>query len=203
MDGTLYTNDEYLQEQGDCLIRRLARLRGKSFDLMKAETEAYQNGGPAAREGKKISLSDTLLAFGISIEENIRWREELIEPGRYVGEDPELRKTLLALGWSVPLALVTNNPVSVAWKTLACLGVSGLFMAVVGLDTCGVSKPHRAPYLKAAEILGVSPGECVSIGDRYDFDIALPLELGMGGILVGGVEDVKKVTDTVRRLFTC
>jgi phosphoglycolate phosphatase/putative hydrolase of the HAD superfamily len=30
----------------------------------------------------------------------------------------------------------------------------------------------------------------VSIGDRCDIDIALPLELGMGGILVEGVEDV-------------
>ncbi|MDR2796887.1 MAG: HAD family hydrolase, partial [Treponema sp.] len=29
-----------------------------------------------------------------------------------------------------------------------------------------------------------------SVGDRYDMDIALPLSLGMGGILVDGVEDV-------------
>ncbi|GHU60966.1 hypothetical protein FACS189445_2140 [Spirochaetia bacterium] len=34
---------------------------------------------------------------------------------------------------------------------------------------------------------------CVSIGDRYDIDLLLPLELGMGGILVDGVEDVYKV----------
>jgi phosphoglycolate phosphatase/putative hydrolase of the HAD superfamily len=27
------------------------------------------------------------------------------------------------------------------------------------------------------------------VGDRYDIDIAIPLELGMGGILVDGVED--------------
>jgi phosphoglycolate phosphatase/putative hydrolase of the HAD superfamily len=68
--------------------------------------------------------------------------------------------------------------------------VADLFGALVGLDTCGVSKPHEAPFLRAAEILGVSPAACVSVGDRCDIDIALPLELGMGGILVDGVEDV-------------
>jgi phosphoglycolate phosphatase/putative hydrolase of the HAD superfamily len=157
---------------------------------MKAEIDAYQNAWSASRGGKKISLGNALLAFGISVEESIHWREELIEPGRYVGEDPELRKTLLALGRSVPLALVTNNPALVVRKTLACLGVSGLFVAELGLDTCGISKPHQAPYLKAVELLSVSPEACVSIGDRYDIDIALPLELGMGGILVSGVEDI-------------
>jgi phosphoglycolate phosphatase/putative hydrolase of the HAD superfamily len=28
------------------------------------------------------------------------------------------------------------------------------------------------------------------VGDRYDIDIALPLQLGMGGVLVDGVSDV-------------
>ena len=32
--------------------------------------------------------------------------------------------------------------------------------------------------------------ECISIGDRYDIDLALPLEMGMGGILVSGAEEV-------------
>jgi phosphoglycolate phosphatase/putative hydrolase of the HAD superfamily len=40
------------------------------------------------------------------------------------------------------------------------------------------------------ELLGVDAKNCVSVGDRYDIDLALPLELGMGGILVDGVSDV-------------
>ncbi|MDR2633537.1 MAG: HAD hydrolase-like protein [Treponema sp.] len=70
------------------------------------------------------------------------------------------------------------------------LGLGDLFQGIAGLDTCLVSKPHAAPYLKAAALCGVSPGACVSIGDRYDMDIAIPLSLGMGGILVAGVADV-------------
>jgi ribonucleotide monophosphatase NagD (HAD superfamily) len=63
--------------------------------------------------GQRLSLSNTLVRFGVSPEECIRWREELYEPGA-----------------------------------------------------------------------------CVSVGDRYDMDIAIPLSLGMGGILVAGVADV-------------
>jgi phosphoglycolate phosphatase/putative hydrolase of the HAD superfamily len=44
--------------------------------------------------------------------------------------------------------------------------------------------------MRAAILCGAMPETCVSVGDRYDIDIALPLELGMGGILVDGVEDV-------------
>jgi phosphoglycolate phosphatase/putative hydrolase of the HAD superfamily len=33
------------------------------------------------------------------------------------------------------------------------------------------------------------------VGDRYDIDITLPLELGMGGVLVDGVEDVYRLPE--------
>jgi phosphoglycolate phosphatase/putative hydrolase of the HAD superfamily len=48
---------------------------------------------------------------------------------------------------------------------------------------------------KAAELCRLLPRQCVSVGDRYDIDIALPLKLGMGAILVNGVEDVYKLPD--------
>ena len=32
--------------------------------------------------------------------------------------------------------------------------------------------------------------DCISIGDRFDIDLSLALSLGMGGILVSGVEEV-------------
>jgi len=52
------------------------------------------------------------------------------------------------------------------------------------------SKPAREPYELAARLVGQPPERCLSIGDRYDVDLALPLELGMGAILVDGVEDL-------------
>jgi phosphoglycolate phosphatase/putative hydrolase of the HAD superfamily len=199
MDSTLYTNAEYARSQIDLPVRRLAELRGLSFEAMNAEIAAYRERWAADHGGRATSLGHVFQAWGVSMEENIRWREALYEPEKYLRADDRLRQTLCALSGgdaAAPraLAVVTNNPLSVARRTLAVLGVGDLFPVVVAPDTCGVSKPHRAPYLKAAELLGAAAGSCVSVGDRYDIDIALPLELGMGGILVDGVEDVYQLT---------
>ncbi|MDR2158698.1 MAG: HAD family hydrolase [Treponema sp.] len=202
MDGTLYTNGEYLRSQIDLPVRRLAERRGLSFEAMSAGIAAYRERWEAAHGGRKTSLGHVFQAFGVSMEENIRWREDLYEPERYLERDERLRHILRILSGgegrpAFALAVVTNNPLSIARRTLAALGVEDLFPVIVALDTCGVSKPHRAPYLKAAELLGVPASSCVSVGDRYDVDIAVPLELGMGGILVEGVEEVYGLT----RLF--
>jgi phosphoglycolate phosphatase/putative hydrolase of the HAD superfamily len=190
MDGTLYTHKEYLQEQIDRIIERFGKVRGEPLEEARRTVEAYQNQWAAEHGGRKISLGNTLISFGITLEESVRWREELIEPGLYLRDAPQLRETLIALSGSFALGVVTNNTVLVARKTLACLGVEDLFPVIIGLDTCGVSKPHEAPFRRAAELLGVPLTACVSVGDRWDIDLALPLDLGMGGVLVDGVEDV-------------
>jgi phosphoglycolate phosphatase/putative hydrolase of the HAD superfamily len=192
MDGTLYTHDEYLRFQIDGPVERLARIRGVSFEKMKEEIAGFRRRWAETHGGKQISLANLFKeCFGISIEETIRLREELYEPARYLKADPKLRETLVSLSASpLTLAVLTNNSVLVARKTLACLGVEDLFPVITGLDTCGVSKPHEKPLRKTVELCGVPMEACVSVGDRYDIDLALPLELGMGGILVDGVEDV-------------
>jgi phosphoglycolate phosphatase/putative hydrolase of the HAD superfamily len=199
MDGTLYTHDAYLQGQIDGMINRLAQVRGTTFEEMKAAIESFQEQ-KALEQGRKISLGNSLEAFGISVAESVRWREELIEPAAYLRRDEKLKEALGFIAETRSLAVVTNNPVLVARKTLACLDVTELFPVVIGLDTCGVSKPHKAPFNKAAELLGLPQESCVSVGDRYDIDIALPLELGMGGIMVDGVEDVYALGGLLRRV---
>ena len=195
MDSTLYTNLEYARSQIDLPIQKLARLRGKSFDEMNEDIACYRKDWARDHDGQQISLGNIFVAFGVSISENITWREELYHPEQYLAEDSRLIFALERLSLRFALSVVTNNPVSIACKTLSTLGVEDLFHAIVGLDTCGVSKPHEESFMRAAILCGAGPGSCVAIGDRYDIDIALPLELGMGGILVDGVEDVYKLPE--------
>jgi phosphoglycolate phosphatase/putative hydrolase of the HAD superfamily len=200
IDSTLYTNPEYARSQIDLPIERLARLRGVTFDKMNEEINRFRTDWAHKHEGRQISLANILVTFGISIEETIKWREELTQPERYLAADEQLRRALEQLQTRFVLAVVTNNPVSIAVRALAALGVEDLFHArtlvrIVGLDTCGVSKPHEEPFMRAVNLCGVTPESCVAVGDRYDIDIALPLELGMGGILVDGVEDVYKLPE--------
>ncbi len=189
IDSTLYTNAEYATEQVDVQLRHFASISGITADEARGRVGAWRD--EYAREhGKKISLGNALVHFGIPISESIRWRENLIEPALFLSPDDRLRAALEELKKRYPLVAVTNNPTLPAEKTLTALGVRDLFVGLIGLDTTGVSKPHVKPFLAASELARCPIIECLSVGDRYDIDIALPLELGMGGILVDGVEDV-------------
>ena len=195
MDNTLYTNAKYNQSQIDLPIERLADQRGISFAKMNEEIASFREKWAKGHNDQQISLGNIFTHFGISIRESIQWRQELYQPERYLARNTRLRSALEELESCFILAVVTNNPVSIAVRTLSVLGVDDLFHDIVGLDTCGVSKPHEKMFMKAAILCGTEPDSCVAVGDRYDIDIALPLELGMGGILVDGVEDVYKLPE--------
>jgi phosphoglycolate phosphatase/putative hydrolase of the HAD superfamily len=190
MDLTLYSSPEYGKAQVDNLIALFGKKQGKAFSAVNRDIEEARKALALAQGGKEPGLSGVLLSLGVTMEENIRWREAACEPEKYLGPDSRLRETLKELSRFFALGVVTNNPALVAERTLACLGVADCFGAAAGLDTCMVPKPHRLPFERMAEALNVPPESCISIGDRYDIDIALPLEMGMGGILVDGVGDV-------------
>ena len=190
MDLTLYTNTEYAQYQIDCLIERLGEMRGQSFSSLKSEIDATREEWKNSNDGKTLSFSKILNGYGISTEKIALWRNELLEPERFISKDTALNETLEKLSKHFFLGLVTNNPVLVALKTIAALGVQEYFPAIIGLDTCMVSKPHEKPYLKFLELSAMQVESCVSIGDRFDVDLDIPLKMGMGAILVNGVEDV-------------
>ena len=190
IDSTLYTNAAYAFEQVDCQVREYARITGMTADEAREKVLTYRKEFAAKNDGKKVSLGNTLLSFGIPIEQSVEWRKTLLEPKNFLSADEKLKETLEGLQKKYKLICVTNNPVLPARKTLDALGVSSYFPEIVGLDTCFKSKPALEPFQKACEITASAPENCLAIGDRYDMDIALPLEMGMGGILVTGVEEV-------------
>ncbi len=199
IDGTLYTNAEYVESQNTLLMQRLAENRGLSHEEMNKEFEAYRSAWAQAHGGEKLSLGNAMKAFGVTIAENIRWRNELFRPEKYLKEDPALRRTLGQLREFASLGVLTNNPTEIAGRTLKALGVSDLFTGIVSLDTFEKSKPYEPSFRRAAQELGAPIPECVAVGDRYDIDLAIPLQLGMGGILVDGVEDVYEIMTTIGR----
>ncbi len=190
IDSTLYTNAAYAFEQVDCQVRHFARLRGIKDDEARKMVGDYRKSFADKNGGKKVSLCNTLASFGIPIEESIKWRRELLEPAEFLSPDLKLQKALETLSKKYRLICVTNNPVLPAQKTLVALGIDKIIPKIIGLDICKKSKPAKEPFILAAAECGVEPDECLSIGDRYDLDIAPALELGMQGLLVKGVEDI-------------
>ena len=196
VDSTLYTNPEYENEQIDCQIRHFAQIRKISADEARRLFSDFRKNWAQTHSGQKISLGNLLTHFGISIEESILWRKKLINPSEFLKPDARLFKTLSDLKEKFYLICVTNNPVLTARKTLEALGISVLIPEIIGLDTTLKSKPDREIFELAAKTAETALNtkikfeECISIGDRYDIDLDLPLKLGMGAILVDGVKDV-------------
>ena len=190
IDSTLYTNKPYAFEQVDCQVREFAQLKKISIEQARKMVADYRKQYAQEHDGKKISLGNTLLAFGIPISQSVKWRKKLLEPSDYLCYDQRLVEELSDLSDNFKLICVTNNPVLPARKTLDAIGVSRFFEEIIGLDTCFKSKPAVEPFMAALEYLNCTPQECVAVGDRYDLDIAIPLQMGMGGILVTGVEEV-------------
>ncbi|MBM7023427.1 HAD family hydrolase [Treponema sp. Marseille-Q4523] len=190
IDSTLYTNETYVSHQSEVQLRRFAKVRGISEREALTIFDDYRSEWSKTHGGQKISESNTFAALGIPIETTVAWRNELIEPADFLSRDEKLFAVLQTLKKSCALVCVTNNPIGVGCKTLCALGVEGCIETVIGLDTFGKSKPAKEPFEEAARRTGAKIEECLSVGDRYDIDIALPLEMGMGGILVDGVSDM-------------
>lgn len=192
LDSTLYTHPEYAAFQNDVLVRELARIRGVDETLVRAQIETVRDR-IGAETGKVTSLGNAMAELGVDIPTSVAWRKRLIKPEDWLSRDEKLAEALSILASRFALAVVTNNPGSVGRNALRALGVEDCFRAVVGLDDTMISKPAREPFESAARLLGLPAADCVSVGDRYDVDLAVPLELGMGAILVDGVEDVYRL----------
>ena len=209
IDSTLYTCPEYAHEQIDSQIRHWAALNGYSADGARNMIADFRRKWAADHNGQKISLGNLFTSFGVSIETSIEWRKTLFNPADYLHRDERLISSLTELSKKFYMMCVTNNPVEPARKTLEVIGISEFFPEIVGLDTCMASKPSKKILDKAIEKANehfetqgvrasgekITYSDCISIGDRYDIDLALAIELGMGGILVSGAEEVCNLTE--------
>jgi len=189
LDNTLYTNPAYAAFQEDALVERLGRELGMSVEAAAARLASLRAERKAAGLGK-TSLGKLFAALGIDMAKSVRWREESYKPADWLKRDARLDRALGLLSKEFRLALMTNNPRLVGEKSLDALGVRDHFSVLVGLDDTFSGKPAPEPFALVAERLGADPRLCVSIGDRFDVDLAPAMEMGMGAILVDGVEDV-------------
>ena len=152
IDSTLYTNRPYAFEQVDCQVRAFAKMKGISSSEARKMVADYRKQFAAEHNGSKVSLGNTLKAFGIPIKQSVKWRKKLLEPSDYLYYDESLVNEISLLSDSYKLICVTNNPVLPARKTLDAIGVSRFFPDIVGLDTCLKSKPAEEPFKLAVEL---------------------------------------------------
>lgn len=157
MDGTLIDSEpHWLRSEVD-----LAREHG----AMWTEEDGKSLVGLSLKESSRIFKekigsdlsSDAVIehltnAVSKRLEEEIIWR-------------PGARELLFQLRQKgVRTALVTMSLRSMALQVVNAISFDAFDIVVAGDDVVH-GKPHAEPYLKAANLLGVSPSECVAFED--------------------------------------
>ena len=61
--------------------------------------------------------------------------------------------------------IVTNKPQRYTVPLMQALGYASSAACLISGDTCAHAKPHPEPMLKACELIGVSPEQCLYLGD--------------------------------------
>lgn len=157
MDGTLVDTEPYwinaeheiVEAHGGTWSDEFAHeLVGK--DLM-VSAQFIRDNSPITWEPERI-IEELLIRVIAQVREHVPWR-----PGAR-----ELLESLREQG--VPRALVTMSWRSFAEAVLDALP-DGSFAVVVTGDEVERGKPHPEPYLRAADLLGVSPSDCVALED--------------------------------------
>jgi putative hydrolase of the HAD superfamily len=83
------------------------------------------------------------------------------------------------------IGLVSNTifPEETHRRELNRFGIDRYLDFAIFSSTFGLRKPHPDIFMKAANMAGFAPAECVYIGDRYVEDVQGPAGIGMPAIL--------------------
>ena len=65
----------------------------------------------------------------------------------------------------IPWGIVTNKPHIYTLPLMQALGYAQRASCMISGDTCSNAKPHPEPMLKACELIGVAPENCLYLGD--------------------------------------
>jgi HAD superfamily hydrolase (TIGR01509 family) len=68
----------------------------------------------------------------------------------------------------LPCAIATSSSLAAVQRNLGPGNLVGRFAALITKDVQTRGKPHPEPYLKAAEALGVAPGDCLALEDSHN-----------------------------------
>ncbi|MDP8262018.1 MAG: HAD family phosphatase [Candidatus Ancaeobacter aquaticus] len=132
-------------------------VRISSFDVYMREGERWQKTVLELLEREHIKITDKLTKKIHRDREQIfkRIYKRFIFQGSF-----ELLECLNKKEYS--LGLVTGTPTKEVKKILP-KKIRDIFKCIVAGDSVVNGKPHPEPYLRAAEILGVTPSECIVI----------------------------------------
>jgi len=147
-------------------------LRKRIWEVYEREGIEYQNVFDRVLEIELGRVDPKILSAGIVAYRRAREATLILYP--------HVQYTLLALiKRGLSLAVVSDAPRAQAWLRLASLSLHNLIDHVVTFEDTGMRKPRPEPFQKALELLGVSAGEALMIGDWAERDMVGAAQLGI------------------------
>jgi HAD superfamily hydrolase (TIGR01509 family) len=122
------------------------------------------------------------------------FREELAAGIALKAGAVEILDHLDAVG--LPRAIATSSTLTSVHQSLGPHGLVERFDALVTRDVQTRGKPHPEPFLKAAEAMGVAPGDCLALEDSHN-GVRAAAAAGMMTIMV---PDMLDPTEEMRTL---
>ena len=157
MDGTLIDSEpHWLKSERELAAKHdfdWSEDDGKSLVglSLTASSEIFKE-----KVGLPLSTDEVIEALTNSVSDDLK-KEIIWRPGA-----KELLQLLRRRG--VKTALVTMSLRSMALQVVEAIEFDAFDVVVAGDDVVH-GKPHAEPYLKAAQLLGVSPAECIAFED--------------------------------------
>ena len=166
VDAVLFDLDGTLADSAGDLAAALNRVRAErglapvSVDLLRAHASA----GARGLLGAGMSVQPDDAEYKALRHRFLDYYEAAIDvTTRLFDGIGELLDTLERR--SLAIGIVTNKVTRFTTPLVAALGLDRRAKAVVSGDTTEFAKPHPAPLLHAAALLGVAPERCVYVGD--------------------------------------
>ena len=169
--------------------------------------EPYLDGVISSEQSRTERIRHWAGAFGLPVEAGteLAWFADYVTGyragwTRFADVDP----MLATLPSGVRLGLITNGPSDLQRAKVIALGLDSVFELVLVSGEFGVAKPDPSIFLHAAQQLGVTPAQCLMVGDNLDKDVAGALAAGMRAVWVqrpGGPEAGKVPPDELAGRF--
>ena len=113
-----------------------------------------------------IALLNKQHGYTLDIQETLHAKEKMYVEGLHdIREITAVADIARAHAGKVPMAVASGGLRSVVHATLDAIGLRSLFDAIVTADDVAHGKPAPDIFLKAAELLGVAPKDCIVYED--------------------------------------
>ncbi len=191
---TLYKNEDMEKEYPRQLYKLIAQT--KDMDKEQAKALLKETSEKLKQTEKHVTKVRAMAELGFT-RPQVHEAFCKVDPSQFLNKDKTLDATISALAGKYKLGIISNFKKSHMLEIFNALGLSEqLLPLMVTEDIVTEIKPAHEPFLKAIDLAGCKPEDCLYIGDSPSKDMCPAKEVGMTTILIKHEPTQEDLADT-------